>query len=161
VHSKIRIWDRIVPQQEKAESLREMAIVDRDSAVEPMTPSASMFTFRKNEIGLHCSVWCNPSSGTEEEIFGFVSEQAAKDWIANKSPRWLRDRQAMKQEAEARRVTAEQMPSISSGPDLGGGMVGAALMRRPARVMKASVGLGVGCSPMRARDCGNGRLRGQ
>jgi hypothetical protein len=92
---------------------REMATVERDSAVDctghsaPMTLSASMFTFRKCEIGLHWSAWWHPSSGIEEEIFGFVSEQAAIDWIVNKSSRWLRSREAMKQAAETRRVAAE------------------------------------------------------
>src|SRR5271167_3674255 len=75
---------------------REIATDEKDSAVgrtspsAPMTASASMFTFRKCEIGLHWSVWHKPSSGIEEEIFGFVTEQDAKDWITNKSSRWLR-----------------------------------------------------------------------
>jgi hypothetical protein len=56
--------------------------------------SAPQFFVRPSKIGGHWSVLCLPPNGMEEEIFGFGTEQEAKDWIANDSSAWLKAKEA-------------------------------------------------------------------
>jgi hypothetical protein len=65
----------------------------------PDAPKEYRFFVRPAKIGGHYSVWVIKPSGMEQEIFGFETEQKAKDWIADKSAQWIKDSEAKKGDA--------------------------------------------------------------